>query len=142
MTDKNNFHLRKQKKTERFYDIGNGKKATLKEIKKITGLSYHTVYARIKKGYRGQDLLNVNLRKEIGHVGKTFKINGEDLTIPAIAQKYNIPASTIYRRAELGYEGEKLISGKKRSKNINSFPNVDAEKLQQKYGKKINKLES
>lgn len=99
---KNNFKNQK-------YDIGDGKKATLEEIMDLTNLPYATIYARIRKGYRGKQLLNSNLRKSVGTFGKKYEVKGEQLTVPEIAKKYHLPAITVYRRVESGYTGEQLI---------------------------------
>lgn len=123
MTEKNDFQFNKKLKKEKF-DIGHGKEATLSEIVKMTKLSYATIYARIRKGYRGEDLVNTNLRKKIGLFGKKVEVRGKMMTAPEIAKKYNIPAITVYRRIESGYTGEDLIQDKlKRGRPLPSSDN-------------------
>lgn len=91
------------------YDIGDGKKATLSEIIKMTGLPYTTIYARINKGFTGKDLIAKNIRNSVGVLGRKVELHGKKYTVQELANKYNLKPTTLYRRIEVGYEGEDLV---------------------------------
>lgn len=39
---------------------------------------------------------------------KTYRINGEDLRVPAIAEKYGVPVKTVEMRIKMGWSSEDL----------------------------------
>lgn len=95
----------------RHYDVGDGERLLVSEICDRTGLPKATIKNRIKKGIIGKDLLRPKMtRHEIAALTytNTYRINGENLRIPAIAEKYGIPVKTVEMRVAMGWDSEDL----------------------------------
>lgn len=97
--------------TAKHYDVGNGERLLISEICERTGLPRPTIKNRIKKGITGEALLKPKMtRYEIAAIThtKTYLVHGEELRVPAIAEKYGIPIKTVEMRIKMGWASNNL----------------------------------
>lgn len=85
------------------FDVGDGRALTAREISLETGIDPSAIYARIKNGWRGSDLLRPYRRKLFDCGG------GEKLTIKQIMQRTGLGEAAVRSRISRGVKGRALL---------------------------------
>lgn len=87
---------------ERF-DVGGGRKMTVREIAMASGCNVSAIYARIQSGWEGEDLLRPH-RAKLYDCG-----NGRRLTIRQIQQRTGLSENSVRSRISRGITGVDLL---------------------------------
>jgi predicted DNA-binding transcriptional regulator AlpA len=85
---------------------------TFRELSRLAGVSYTTIYDRYQKGLRGDELIAPKKIKK----GKPIEVEGTITTLPELSRKTGIFYQTLVRRYNKGLRGKELLSTKPLSK--------------------------
>lgn len=95
-------------KTDNHYVEVNGEQMTLAQIMRITGAALGTIQDRIRRGWTSEYLLQPPISKH--ERAPKFDVGGgRQLTVLEIAAETGLAFSSIYRRIQRGWTGEKLL---------------------------------
>jgi transposase len=87
------------------YDCGDGVLRTVQQIARHTNCDVSAVYARIAKGWTGQDLLRQRQTK-------LYDCGGERLSVKQISVRTGVSEATVYNRLARGLRGKELLMKK------------------------------
>jgi len=105
---------KKNKKSTSKYNRGryvtiDGKDYTINQLSKWQHLSAQTLNNRYDRGIRGEELLEIRKHPD-NRQGLKVWIDGEELTLREVAEKYKISQTCIVARYKNGYRGKDLIT--------------------------------